>query len=213
MKVLPQGEVLGLVGREQREGTGDYADVISVQHAAGTPEALSEEAAAEENGVVVEGALTNKTLRDWVKRWCAGDRTGLPLISTWKTSHVTDFSWLFEGQSEFNDDISTWDTSNVTNMNGMFFKASSFNQPLADWRVDNVTNMHLMFCYASSFNQPLNDWRVDNVTDMNHMFCGASSFNHPLGDWRLRAGCNTHEMFNERFRNSRPVKASCCTVS
>ena len=152
--------------------------------------ALSEEAAAEETGVAEEGAeiLTNESLRDWVKRWCDGDREGLPPISTWNTSKVTDVRWLFKGQTKFNDDISAWNTSSVRTMS---------------W----------MFRGASSFNQPLNDWRVDNVTDMNHMFCGASSFNQPLGDWRLRAGCNTHEMFNERFRNSRPVKASCCTVS
>ena len=186
MKVLPQGEVLGLVGREQREGTGDYADVISVQHAAGTPEA-SEEAAAEETGVVVEGALTNKTLRDWVKRWCAGDRTGLPLISTWNTSRVTDFSWLFEGQSEFNDDISAWDTSNVTNMSWMFYRASSFNQPL-------------------------NDWRGDKVTDMSRMFEG-SAFDQDLSNWSLRHDCKTERMFDESFQNSRPVKKPCCAIS
>ena len=157
--------------------------------------ALSEGAAAEETGVVVDWALlrtreilTNESLRDRVKRWCDGDHEGLPHISTWNTSKVTDVRWLFKGQTKFNDDISAWNTSSVRTMS---------------W----------MFRGASSFNQPLNDWRVDNVTDMNHMFCGASSFNQPLGDWRLRAGCNTHEMFNERFRNSRPVKASCCTVS
>ena len=103
--------------------------------------AVSEGAEAAETGVVSEGAeteLTNETLRDWVKRWCCGDLEGLPPISSWNTS---------------------------------------------------------------------------KVTDMSGMFAGASSFNQPLGDWRLRAGCNTHEMFNERFRNSRPVKASCCAVS
>ena len=45
----------------------------------------SEGAEAAETGVVSEGAetkaLTNETLRDWVKRWCCGDREGLPHIS------------------------------------------------------------------------------------------------------------------------------------
>ena len=48
---------------------------------------------------------------------------------------------------------------------------------------------------------------------MDNMFSNASSFNHPLGDWRLRTDCDTTGMFDESFRNSRPVKASCCTVS
>ena len=95
-----------------------------------------------------------------------GDREGLPPISTWNTSKVTDFSKLFMRQKGFNDDISAWDTSSVTTMRLMCSGASSFNQPLSDWRVDNVTNMSGMFECASSFNQPLNDWRVDNVTDM-----------------------------------------------
>ena len=70
--------------------------------------ARSEEAEAEEpyaevtgetgvvEGVVVEEApLTNETLRDWVKRWCGGEREGLPPISTWNTSKVTDMAGLF----------------------------------------------------------------------------------------------------------------------
>ena len=116
--------------------------------------------------VVAEGpALTNETLRDWVGRWCGGElrklkgylrrfdphlpqlgnREGLPPISKWNTSRVTDMSRLFMGKSKFNDDISAWDTSNVTDMSYMFHGAKSFNQPLNDWCVDNVTNMQGMF--------------------------------------------------------------------
>ena len=45
-------------------------------------------AEAETGGIVLEEgpALTNEALRDWVKRWCSGDREGLPPISTWNTS-------------------------------------------------------------------------------------------------------------------------------
>ena len=39
-------------------------------------------------------SLTNEELRDWVKRWCRYDREGLPHISTWNTSKVTDMSEL-----------------------------------------------------------------------------------------------------------------------
>ena len=183
------------------------------------PEGTAE---AETGGVVLEEgpALTNKTLRKWVARWCGGDREGLPHISTWNTSRVSDMSKLFENQRVFNDDIGTWDTSGVTsmewmfmgassfnqpignwrvdkvtNMSSMFHGAKSFNQPLNDWRVDNVTTMHCMFLCARSFNQPLNDWRVDNVTSMGSMFYSASAFDQPLGDWQLRPDCNTCNMF------------------
>ena len=212
-------------------------------------EVIPEGTAEAETGGIVLGeelerqgpALTNETLRDWTKRWCAGDREGLPPISTWNTSQVTDFSKLFMNQEDFNDDISAWNTSNATDMSFMFKKARSFNQPLNDWRVDNVTTMGMMFHQASAFDQPLGAWRVDNVEYMDHMFMGASSFNQPLGkwrvdnvmsmyamfhsamsfnqplgDWRLRAGCKTQSMFAEtNFQNSRPVKepSPCCSIS
>ena len=156
------------------------------------PEGTAE---AETGGIVLEEelerqgpALTNETLRDWVERWCSGKKKGLPPISTWNTSQVTDFSKLFMNQKDFNDDISAWDTSRVTTMEYLFRKASSFNQPLNDWRVDNVTAMCEMFHWASSFNQPLGNWRVDNVTNMSQMFSG-SAFDkwEDLGDSKLRS--------------------------
>ena len=99
-------------------------------------------------------------------------------------------------------------------MGAMFQDASAFNQPLGGWRVDKVTDMCLMFCGASAFNQTLGGWSIDNVTTMHQMFYGASAFNQPLGDWRLACGCNTESMFdNKNFRNSRPVKESCCAIS
>jgi surface protein len=182
-----------------------------------------------EGVVVAEGpALTNQTLRDWVGRWCGGacrdskyrssrftrDREGLPPISKWNTSRVTDMSHLFSGKSKFNDDISAWDTSNVTNMFGMFSGAKSFNQPLNDWRVDNVTHMGFMFYGASSFNQPLSEWRVDKVTDMRAMFCGdmgfsgigkRSSFNQPLNDWRVDNVTNMGGMFQWATAFNQPL--------
>ena len=178
------------------------------------PEGTAE---AEAGGVVLDQgpALTNETLRDWVKRWCGGDREGLPPISTWSTSKVKDMSYLFgvrqvwmdgrpgydscvlpKSAASFNDDISAWDTSSVTTMSGMFLGASSFNQPLNDWRVGNVTDMDWMFYNASAFNQPLNDWQVDNVTSMHLMFHGASAFNQPLNDWRVDNVTNMGGMFH-----------------
>ena len=89
--------------------------VIEEQHTPPTmteelePAAFSEGAEAAETGVVEEGVeiLTNETLRDWVRRWCGkrpGDREGLPPISTWNTSQVSDMSYLFRDTEGFNDD-------------------------------------------------------------------------------------------------------------
>ena len=185
--------------------------------------ARSEEAAppAAETGRAQGSALTDWELRVWVKRWCGGDREGLPPISTWNTSKVTDVSRLFRDRREFNDDISAWDTSSVTNMQDMFAGASAFNQPLNNWRVDNGTNMGWMFHKASSFNQPLYDWRVDNVTNMGWMFDRASSFNQPLGNWRVgnvrvmsgmfygASSFKQWEDLDPKLRSQKP----CCAIS
>ena len=186
-------------------------------------EVLGETEDVDSEGVMVEGvvegvvaaegkALTNETLRDWVERWCSGNRKGLPPISTWNTSQVTDMNNLFAGKphgyehnSKFNDDISAWDTSNVTDMSRMFNGAKSFNQPLGDWRVDKVTNMHEMFGCALAFNQPLNDWRVENVTNMHAMFYGALSFNQPLNDWRVDNVTNMRKMFHSASAFNQPL--------
>ena len=220
--------MMGFIEPEQAEQAPAPMMMEQEQAAAAESEAAPREgevvpegtAEAETGGIVLEEelerqgpALTNKTLRKRVARWCGGDREGLPHISTWNTSRVSDMSKLFEHQRAFNDDIGTWDTSGVTSMEWMFMGASSFNQPIGNWRVDKVTNMSSMFHGAKSFNQPLNDWRVDNVTSMGSMFYSASAFNQPLGDWRLRPDCNTCNMFGHpdynictNFQNSRPVK-------
>ena len=163
------------------------------------------EGAEAETGVALERVvdqgklLTNETLRDWVKRWCKGKKKGLPHISTWNTSQVTDISELFMDQANFNDDIGAWNTSNVTTMGCMFFNASSFNQPLNDWRVDSVRIMGSMFYCASSFNQPLGDWHIDMLTDVGLTFFTGSAFDH----WE--------DLGHRRLRAQKPQ--SCCAVS
>ena len=79
------------------------------------------------------------------------------------TSHLTDMSYLFSENSDFNQDISCWDVSNVTDMEGMFYLASSFNHSLNSWDVSKVENMERMFAKATSFVGNISDWDVDNV--------------------------------------------------
>jgi len=135
-EVLEMGVVLG-VEVEEVPARSEEAEVLG--------------ATCVVQGVVVDEGppLTNGSLRDWVKRWCSGDRGGLPPISTWNTSQVTDMSNLFQDKS-FNDDIGVWDTSGVTNMCGMFCGASAFNQPLGAWRLGSDCDTGDMF-YNTNF--------------------------------------------------------------
>jgi len=145
-----------IVAEREAPARGEEAEVLEMGVVLGVEveevPARSEEAEVLGATIVVQGVVVDEgpplsnvslgyNIRYWVNRWCSGDRRGLPPISTWNTSQVTDMSELFRGKSEFNDDIGAWDTSGVTTMWRMFYGASAFNQPIGGWRVDKVTDM------------------------------------------------------------------------
>ena len=85
----------------------------------GLPESLLDEV----KNYVIYQPQTNQDLRDAVDMWCVNRNEALEKyghISLWDTHKITDMTFLFIDQSEFNDDIGDWDVSNVTDMFGMF---------------------------------------------------------------------------------------------
>ena len=123
-------------------------------------------------------------------------------ISSWKTSKVTDMSYMFSGATVFNKPIGNWDTSKVTDMSYMFARATAFNQPIGNWDTSNVTTMAHMFDslrveplpapdnsrtlgsdLSSSFNQDISGWNTSNVTDMSFMFASAVHFDQDISRW------------------------------
>ena len=121
------------------------------------------------------------------------------------TSGITDMSNLFEGETDFNEDISHWDVSRVSDMSEMFSSASDFDQDIGDWDVSSVTSTNSMFWGAESFNQDIGDWDVSNVTDMGGlfgwqlnaggMFAGAERFDQDIGGWDVSSVSNMLGMF------------------
>jgi len=187
-------------------------------------------------GVVVEGvgqgpALTNETLRRWVKGWCVYKKKDLPHISTWDTHLVTNMRNLFKDQYDFNDDIGAWDTSSVTTMEGMFSvkyhlcgtsslafsgwsKPMTFDQDLGAWDTSKVTDMCGMFAGCKSFKgASIGRW------DTAGMFKGASAFNQDLSKWQITVQWMSSLPrtlgfsfpFEEKHRPT--VRRVCCTVS
>ncbi len=63
-------------------------------------------------------------------------------ISTWDTSKVKNFSFMFEENKVFNQPIDKWDTSSATNFSCMFYQAEAFNQPIGARNTKKATNMH-----------------------------------------------------------------------
>tara|TARA_B110000902_G_scaffold262352_1_gene339035 strand:- start:349 stop:2829 length:2481 start_codon:yes stop_codon:yes gene_type:complete len=126
--------------------------------------------------------------------------------STSCTSGITDFSFMFNSATTFNQDITSWDVSNVTDMNEMFSYANSFNQPIGYWDVSSVTNMNSMFLSASAFNQPIGDWDVSQVTDMTLMF-NEGSFNQPIDNWDVSNVTQMSGMFNGATAFNQPLNS------
>ena len=89
---------------------------------------------------------------------------------------VTNISNMFDGASNFNQNISGWNVSNVTDMSSMFQTASKFNQAIGIWNVNNVTNMSNMFNNATNFNKNIGGWNICNVTDMSNILLNATNF-------------------------------------
>ena len=52
--------------------------------------------------------------------YLGASNAGVPNISLWDTSMITDMSYLFES-SNFNENINDWNVSNVENMSFMFY--------------------------------------------------------------------------------------------
>ena len=117
-------------------------------------------------------------LNNWYYVWCYDVKQK---IDNWYqanriiTSKCTDFSFLFNENTTFNQNISNWDASNVTSMRMMFSSANSFNQPIWIWDVSHVTDMVQMFrnwrtWSNMTFSQDLSNWNTSNVTNMYTMF-------------------------------------------
>ena len=119
-------------------------------------------------------------------------------IASWDVSEVTDLSFSFQHQADFNEDLSRWDVSNVTHMLYMFRGATSFNGDLSSWNVSNVVNMNGMFLGATSYNGDLSSWDVSSVVEMNWLFAGATSFDRRLGG----AWSTSTAYKDDMFRNS-----------
>ena len=114
----------------------------------------------------------------------------------WKTSTITDMSYMFKNCIIFNNQyISNWDTKNVETMFSMFDGAAKFNQ-LLNWNTSDVNNMRNMFRNASQFNQDISNWDTSKVNDMSYMFNNASQFNQDISNWNTSNVTTMQSMFN-----------------
>ncbi len=143
---------------------------------------------------------------NWEKFYVAANKADI-ISHLWEyaadhiiTTKVTDFGWLFQNNTTFNENISNWDTSNVTNMSNMFNWATSFNNwnwaNLNNWDTTKVTTLQNTFNWATSFNKSINSWNTSNVTNMSWLFQWATSYNQTISSWDVSKVTTISNMFN-----------------
>ena len=101
-----------------------------------------------------------------INTWTGGDGK-----VRWETSNVTDMRYMFNGATNFNQELTGWNTSKVRFMQHMFNGATTFNRDIGMWDVKTavyvnrtVTNDGLfgILQNANAFNQDLSRWCVSN---------------------------------------------------
>jgi hypothetical protein len=146
-------------------------------------------------------------------------------FSSWNTAAVTDFSFIFVGNTAFTGrGLEKWNTSSALTLSGMFSGASSLSNvdftswnvnkvvdasflfngcesflgDVSTWKLESATSLRGTFQDCSSFNGHLAGWMVSTVKDFSSMFQGASSFDGDLSSWDTRSA----ELMNSTFQNA-----------
>merc|ERR1712176_944642 len=117
-------------------------------------------------GKFCEFVLSDANMKDAVQMYKEDAAKAIAVYGDpkyWSTKDVTDFSYLFKSNTNFNADISGWDTSKVTNMDRMFNQASNFNIDIGGWNTAKVTSVDAMFAEADNFNQDVSMWDLSKV--------------------------------------------------
>lgn len=149
-----------------------------------------------------------KLLKKAVAMYCDQRETAIDKyghIGYWNVSKINNFTSLFAGRSDFNDNINSWDMSNAINIKNMFKDAHSFNKPLDQWKLGNVTDMSGVFHNAVNFNQPIDKWDTSSCKTMTSMFENAENFDQPIGDWNTSNVKQTKKMFYNAKKFNQPI--------
>ena len=148
--------------------------------------------------LVLSNIMTDDNIQSAAYLWVTDSPAALAAysdISSWDTSRVFDFSWLFVGKRSFNGDLSRWNTSRVTSITGMFSGAHTFNGDLSQWDTSQVTSMTRMFSEAYTFNGDLSQWDTSQVTSMSMMLSNAYAFNSDISRWNTSHVFSMNAMF------------------
>ena len=147
--------------------------------------------------------ITDENIHRLVKEYLTNAISGLPNISGWDVSNVTNMKNLFKNYEYFDENLGSWDVSNVEDMSAMFRKCTNYTGDGLDaWgkKVGKVIVMSFMFEECENLIVNLGSWDVSNVEDMLSMFRKCTNFTGDgLDAWGKKVGkvIDMSGMFNE----------------
>ena len=131
--------------------------------------------------------LRHRTLELTSNKCCGGKGVSFPNTDQLKSAVDLYFTDKHEATTSYGE-MNCWDISDVTDLSYTFYYEADFNENIACWDVSNVTNMQAMFAGATSFNQPIDGWSVAKVNNAAGTFFGAAKFNQNLCSWHSKIG-------------------------
>jgi len=107
---------------------------------------------------------------------------------------------MFNGATNFNQDISRWDVSSVENMNNMFKGAISFDYSVSNWNVSNVDTYVDMFESTYLARHTLPAFKKMYVSNKQYDFSNLSiEEKSVVNEWIVRANTNYQHIDNVNF--------------
>ena len=116
-------------------------------------------------------------------------------INYWDMSSGRYLAYMFRDATAFNQDVSGWDTSSMEDARGLFQRASAFDQNISSWDMSAADDIGFIFNGATQFNQDISAWNLSNVTDMSYAFRNASSFDQNISSWDMSNVTTVRSMF------------------
>lgn len=95
-------------------------------------------------------------------------------IGSWDTGECLTFYNMFRSPCKFNKDIGSWDTAKIQTIGAMFYWNTFFNQDIGNWDLGSCTNMWGAFNYATTFDQDLGGWDIADVTELTNFLRGGT---------------------------------------
>ena len=149
----------------------------------------------EDTSNMFKNAAYNKPMWKWFKP------------SSNKTYPIRNVSSMFEGNTEFKQNINSWDTRAIEDSSRLF-KDTAYNKPMWKWFSDIagtkagwsdanyvIKDVSSMFEGNTAFKQNVNGWKSLTFEDTSNMFKNAA-YNQPLWKWFKPGSNNTYSIKN-----------------